>query len=158
MQSINYWLWNQKNRNYWDRSWYNFAPLHVSPLAEKESGFISWLTFLKRNIYRCNIMASCMHPKKTIVWMLMSIVLVIIYQQICIIFIKQSKHSPLKLAIPSRVLHWPAIAMDGYSPRLTGWTGQEKSLEPGYGHGHGYIIFLDIWLFYFKQIIGQLIV
>ena len=43
-----------------------------------------------------------------------------------------------------RGLHRPAIAMDGYSPRLTGWTGQEKSLEPGYGHGHGYIIFLDI--------------
>ena len=34
--------------------------------------------------------------------------------------------------------------MDGYAPRLTEWTGQEKYLEPGYGHGHGYIIFLEI--------------
>ena len=59
--------------------------------------------------------------------------------------------------LQGRGLHRPAIAMDGYSPRLTGWSGQEKSLEPGYGHGHEYIIFLDIWWFYFMQIVGQLI-
>ena len=56
------------------------------------------------------------------------------------------------------MLHRPAIAIDGYSPRLTGWNGQDKSLEPGYGNGHGYIIFLDIRLFYFMQIVGELIV
>ena len=47
-------------------------------------------------------------------------------------------------SLVGRGLHRPALAMDGYSPRLTGWAGKEKSLEPGYGNGHGYIIFLDI--------------
>ena len=39
-----------------------------------------------------------------------------------------------------RGLHRPDIATDGYIPWLSEWTGWEKSIEPGYGHGHGYKI------------------
>ena len=39
-----------------------------------------------------------------------------------------------------RGLHRPDIATDGYIPWLSGRTGWEKYIEPGYGHGHGYKI------------------
>ena len=44
----------------------------------------------------------------------------------------------------ARGLHLPATPMGGCCPWLTGRAGWKKSLEPGYGYGHGYQIFFDI--------------
>ena len=56
-----------------------------------------------------------------------------------------------RYVVDGRGLRLAAIPMAGCSPWLTGRTGWNKSLESGYGYGHGYTI---LWRYIFMRIVN----